>query len=132
MVFEPGLKVRGLTVSKTFQPSFVVTEKGTLLVFCQGRLFDGEDNEPKVILMNKSYDFGKSWEGVEVISSPMNFFTISPYSASMVGEEKISFLTCVGLKVTKEFYKDDFSKLKEATGIDIEDIGKDKASVLVK
>lgn len=101
-------------------------------MFCQGRLFDGEDNEPKVILMNKSYDFGKSWEGVEVISSPMNFFTISPYSASMVGEEKISFLTCVGLKVTKEFYKDDFSKLKEATGIDIEDIGKDKASVLVK
>ncbi|WP_339902301.1 sialidase family protein [uncultured Cyclobacterium sp.] len=132
MVFEPGLKVGGLTVSKTFQPSFVVTEKGTLLVFCQGRLFDGEDNEPKVILMNKSYDFGKSWEGVEVISSPMNFFAISPYSANIGGEEKISFLTCVGLKVTKEFYKNDFSKLKEATGIDIEDIGKDKASVLVK
>lgn len=130
MVFEPGLKVSKYKVSKTFQPSFVVSSKGTLLVFCQGRLFGGADNDPKVILMNKSYDFGNTWEGVEVISSPMNFFAISPYTSIIKGQEKISFLTCVGLKVTKKFYKNDLEKIKNETGIDIENIGKDKAAVL--
>ena len=113
MVFEPGIEVGKYKVSKTFQPSFVVTSKGTLLVFCQGRLFGGADNDPKVILMNKSHDYGKTWEGVEVLSSPMNFFAISPYSAIIDGNEKISFLTCVGLKVTKKFYKNDFEKIKK-------------------
>ena len=132
MVFEPGLKVGELKVSKTFQPSFVVTERGTLLVFCQGRLFAGADNDPKVILMNKSYDLGRTWQGVEVISKPMNFFAISPYSSIIDMKEKISFLTCVGLKVTKKFYMNDLTTVKEATGIDVEDIGIDKAAVLIK
>lgn len=132
MVFEPGLMVGDLKVSKTFQPSFVITSKGTLLVFCQGRLFSGGDNDPKVILMNKSYDYGTTWEGVEVLSSPMNFFAISPYSAEINGRERISFLTCVGLKVTKKFYKNDNSKIKGKTGIDIDVLGDDKAAVLCR
>ncbi len=132
MVFEPGIEVGKYKVSKTFQPSYVVTSKGTLLVFCQGRLFGGADNDPKVILMNKSHDYGKTWEGVEVLSSPMNFFAISPYSAIIDGNEKISFLTCVGLKVTKKFYKNDFEKIKRETGIDIHKIGADKAAVILK
>ena len=132
MVFEPGQKVGKYKVSKTFQPSFVVSSKGTLLAFCQGRLFAGGDNDPKVILMNKSYDYGQTWEGVEVLSSPMNFFAISPYTAVIDGQEKISFLTCVGLKVTKMFYKNDLEKIKKETGIDINEIGKDKAAVLCK
>ena len=103
MVFEPGMKVGKDQVRKTFQPSYVVYSKGTLLVFCQGRLFAGGDNDPKVILMNKSLDYGKTWEGVEVLSSPMNFFAISPYSSVVNGKERISFLTCVGLKVTKKY-----------------------------
>ena len=132
MVFEPGLEVGELKVSKTFQPSFVVTSKGTLLVFCQGRLYAGGDNDPKVILMNKSHDLGKTWEGVEVLSSPMNFFAISPYAAVIDGKERISFLTCVGLKVTKKFYNQDFAKIYEETGIDIKEIGDDKAAVLCR
>ena len=132
LVFEPGIKVGKYEVSKTFQPSFVVTSKGTLLVFCQGRLFGGADNDPKVILMNKSFDYGNTWVGAEVLSSPMNFFAISPYSSIIDGIEKISFLTCVGLKVTKKFYKNDFTKVKENTGIDIDKIGAERAAVLVK
>jgi sialidase-1 len=132
VVFEPGLKIGNVTVRKTFQPSFVVTSKGTLLVFCQGRLFAGADNDPKVILMNKSYDRGATWEGVEVLSSPRNFFAISPYTSVINGKEKISFLTCVGLKVTKQYYKHDYEAIKEATGIDIDEIGNKKAAVLCK
>lgn len=132
MVFEPGLKVGNQQVAKTFQPSYVVTSEGTLLVFCQGRLKEGGDNDPKVILMNKSYDLGKTWEGVEVLSSPMNFFAISPYTTVVDDQETISFLTCVGLKVTKAFYSNDLERVKEATGININDIGEDKAAVLTK
>lgn len=132
MVFEPGLKVGKDQVRKTFQPSYIVSSKGTLLVFCQGRLFAGADNDPKVILMNKSYDFGKTWEGVEVLSAPMNFFAISPYSAVINGKERISFLTCVGLKVTKKYYGNDHDLIKQKTGIDIGAIGDDKAAVLCR
>lgn len=132
MVFEPGIKVGDYKVSKTFQPSFTVTSKGTLLVFCQGRLFGGADNDPKVILMNKSHDLGVTWEGVEVLSAPMNFFAISPYSVIIDGHEKISFLTCVGLKVTKKFYQNDHAEIQKKTGINIDQVGKDKAAVLVK
>jgi sialidase-1 len=133
MVFEPGIKAKGLEVRKTFQPSYVVTSKGTLIVFCQGRLYAGADNDPKVILMNRSLDMGKTWEGVEVISNPMNFFAISPYvSVGPEGIEKVFFLTCVGLKVTKKFYEYDVDILRESTGIDLEEVGSDKAAVLCR
>jgi sialidase-1 len=131
MVFEPGIKVNDLEVRKTFQPSYVVTSKGTLIVFCQGRLYAGADNDPKVILVNRSLDMGKTWEGVEVISNPMNFFAISPYATiTDDGIEKISFLTCVGLKVTKKFYDHDVDLLRESTGIDLEEVGSEKTAVL--
>jgi len=132
MVFEPGLKIEKYKVKKTFQPSFVITSKGTLLVFCQGRLFAGADNDPKVILMNKSFDLGQTWEGVEVLSSPMNSFANSPYTSIINGKERISFLTCVGLKVTKDFYKNDFTVVKEKTGIDIKSVGDEKAAALCR
>jgi sialidase-1 len=131
-VFKPGLKVGSETVAKTFQPSFVVTSKGTMLVFCQGRLKNAGDNEVKVILMNSSRDYGKSWEGVRVLSSPMNHFAMSPYVSPTESGERISFLMCVGLKVTKAYYGNDFDLMKEKTGIDLVFVGKDKAAVLCR
>lgn len=132
LVFEPGLKIGDEAVCKTFQPSYVVTAKGTLLVFCQGRLKNGGDNEPKVILMNKSDDYGKTWDGVRVISAPMNHFAISAYTSPTESGERVSFLTCVGLKVTKGYYRNDFELLKEKTGIDLEVVGGEKASVICR
>lgn len=132
LVFQPGLKIGNETVAKTFQPSFVVTQKGTMLVFCQGRLQTGEDNGPKVILMNTSQDFGKTWQGVRVLSAPMNHFAMSPYSSPTSTGERISFLTCVGLKVTRKYYNNDDLLLKEKTGIDLEIVGKDKPAVLCR
>jgi len=132
MVFEPGLRIHNEEVCKTFQPSCVITSKGTLLVFCQGRLYSGADNDPKIILMNKSYDMGLTWEGVEVLSSPMNFFAISPYVAVINGKERVSFLTCVGLKVTKKYYDHDPELLREKTGIDLVEFGNDNAAVLCR
>jgi len=132
LVFKPGLKVGSETVAKTFQPSYVVSSKKTLLVFCQGRLKKAGDNEVKVILMNTSRDYGKTWDGVRVLSSPMNHFAMSPYVSSTESGERISFLTCVGLKVTKAYYGNDIDLLKEKTGIDLNIVGQDKAAVLCR
>lgn len=131
-VFKPGLKVGSETISKTFQPSYVVTSTNTLLVFCQGRLRRAGDNEVKVILMNSSRDFGLTWDGVRVLSSPMNHFAISPYVSPRKSGERISFLSCVGLKVTKAYYDNDPELLKEKTGIDVNIVGADKAAVLCR
>ncbi len=132
LVFKPGLKIGSEIVAKTFQPSYVVTSKGTMLVFCQGRLRKAGDNEVKVILMNTSRDHGNTWEGVRVLSSPMNHFAMSPYVSPTESGERISFLTCVGLKVTKTYYDNDFELMKEKTGIDLDIVGKDKAAVLCR
>jgi sialidase-1 len=48
------------------------------------------------------------------------------------GKERISFLTCIGLKVTKKFYDHDQVLIKTKTGIDIAKIGEDKAAVICK
>jgi sialidase-1 len=132
LAFQPGLKVGSETVAKTFQPSYVVSSKGTLFVFCQGRLRKAGDNEVKVILMNASRDYGRSWEGVRVLSSPMNHFALSPYASPTASGERLSFLTCVGLKVTKAYYGNDFGLVKKETGIDLDLVGKDKAAVLLR
>ncbi len=132
LVFQPGLQMGDETVAKTFQPSYVVTSKGTLLAFCQGRIQNAEDNEPKVVLMNTSRNYGKSWEGVRVLSGPMNHFAISAYTSPLEFGERISFLTCVGLRVTKEYYDHDYVRLKKETGIDLERVGEDKAAVLCR
>jgi sialidase-1 len=132
IVFSPGMEVGGEVVRKTFQPSYVVTSNGTTLAFCQGRLKEGGDNEVKVILMNKSSDFGRTWQGVEVLSGPMNHFAMSPWVAEVDGRERVSFLTCVGLKVTKEYYRYDYALMQESTGIDIGQVGRDKPAVLCR
>ena len=133
MVFKPGMKIGDIEIRKTFQPSFVVTSAGTLLVFCQGRLFAGADNDPKVILMNRSFDMGKTWEGVQVLSNPLNHFAISPWIQVLPdGKECISFLTCVGLRITRKFYDYDPDLLKKKTGIDLSVIGEDKAAVICR
>ena len=71
-VTQVTYKVGSETVAKTFRPSYVISCKKTLLVFCQGRLRNAGDNEVKVILMNTSRDYGRTWEGVRVLSSSMN------------------------------------------------------------
>lgn len=120
------------TIVKTFQPSFVVTGTGRLLVFCQGRLEQGADNQPKVILMNSSRDNGETWEGVRIISGRMNHFAISAWSTPTNKGERVSILVCVGLRVTEEVYEGDRRRMLEETGIDIDEVGADTASVLMR
>jgi len=130
-IFEPGLVVGNEKVKKVFNPSFVVSEEGSLLAFCQGRLRKGGDNELKVILMRRSPDLGKTWEDVQVLSNPINHFAVAPYKSTVNGKNRISFLTCIGLTVTKQFYQTS-EKLKSETGIDLDIIGDKTAGVIVR
>ena len=132
LLFQPGLKVGPETVTKTFQPSYVVSSQNTLLVFCQGRLRGAGDNEVKVILMKTSRDLGRTWEGVRVLCAPMNHFAMSPYLTPTAFGERISFLTCVGLQVTRTDDGGDAELMKEKTGINLEQVGSDKAAVLCR
>jgi len=132
LAFEPGLKIGKETVCRNFQPSFVVTSDGILLVFCQGRVGDGGDDDLKMILMNRSRDFGKTWEGARAISGAMNHFAISPYLSASESGETVSLLTCVDLNVTKQYYGDDYALLKESTGIDMEVVGVETPCVLCR
>jgi hypothetical protein len=131
LVFESGMEIGNESVSKTFQPSYVVTEDNNLLAFCQGRL-GGADNEPKVILMNRSRDWGRTWEGARAVTAPMNHFAISPYAARVDGHQRISLLTCVGLRVTREFYGQDPELMKDETGIDLSTVGDDTGYLLCR
>lgn len=129
---KPGLKVGADTVCRTFQPSFVVTREGVLFAFCQGRLKGGRDDDPKVILMSRSDDTGKTWGPARAISAPLTHFAISAYVRPEGASETLSVLTCVGLKGTKDFYNHDYARMADQTGVDINEVGEDAASVLCR
>ena len=46
--------------------------------------------------------------------------------------ETVSLLTCIGLKVTRDYYGHDAGRILDQTGIDIRDIGDEAASVLCR
>ena len=102
LAFEPGFDVNGQTVCRTFQPSYVVTGTDTLVAFCQGRLGDGHDDDPKVVLMSRSEDWGATWSAPKVVSGPMMHYAMSAYLSDQDGGERISVLTMVDLRGTEK------------------------------
>ncbi len=49
------------------RPAIAVTNKGTLLAFCQAHRYDAEDTGDIDILLRRSFDGGKSWEAPQVV-----------------------------------------------------------------
>jgi len=129
---KPGMKVGTETICRTFQPSFVVTREGVLFAFCQGRLKGGADDDPKVVLMNRSEDWGKTWGQVRAVSAPLTHFAVTAYIRPEGAAERLSVLTGVGMTGTKEFYNHDYARMKDETGIDLEEVGPETASVLCR
>jgi sialidase-1 len=64
-VFEP---IPGQYASMRI-PALVVTKKGTLLAFCEGRITSASDWADMNLLMRRSIDGGKTWEPAVVIAS---------------------------------------------------------------
>ena len=62
--FESGLN--GYAAFR--QPALVISDKGTVLAFCQGRL-DGHEDEGDIdVVLRRSFDNGKTWEKMQVIA----------------------------------------------------------------
>jgi len=50
-------------------PALVVTKKGTLLAFCEGRINSANDYGDMDILMRRSIDGGNTWEAIKVVAA---------------------------------------------------------------
>jgi sialidase-1 len=132
LVFESGFEVDGEVVCRTFQPSYVVTRDGMLIAFCQGRLRDGRDDDPKMILTSRSADGGATWSPANIVSGRMNHYAMSAYLSDRNGRERISVLTMVDLRVTEDIYEKDYDKMLAQAGIDIDAVGRDTPMVLCR
>ncbi len=62
IVFDPGQ-----AYATTRIPAMVVTRKGTILAFCEGRLSGSGDWAAIDILFRRSTDGGKTWEGMKTL-----------------------------------------------------------------
>jgi sialidase-1 len=63
IVFEPGGEYASMRI-----PALVLTQKGTLLAFCEGRIGTASDWADMDLLLRRSLDGGKSWEAPLVIA----------------------------------------------------------------
>lgn len=64
VVFEPGGEYASMRI-----PALVMTKKGTLLAFCEGRIGTSSDWADMDLLMRRSTDKGKTWNPNQVIAS---------------------------------------------------------------
>ena len=53
-------------------PAMVITEKGTILAFCEGRKDEGGDSGNIDILLKRSFDNGKTWTKQQIIWDDTN------------------------------------------------------------
>lgn len=67
LVFEPG----GIYASMRI-PALVITKKGTLLAFCEGRIGTASDWADMDMIMKRSRDGGKTWEAPVVIAAKVS------------------------------------------------------------
>lgn len=129
MVFKTGFEIDGELVCRTFQPSFVVSKTGRVFAFCQARLKEGRDDDPKVPVFTYSDDEGETWADPRPVSKPMNHFAISAYVGDGDDGERISFTCVVDLRVTENYYDRDYDRMKSETGIDIDAVGRETPMV---
>lgn len=73
VVFEPSGDYAAMRI-----PALVLTQKGTLLAFCEGRIGNASDTTDMDMLMRRSTDGGKSWEPAIVIAPRQTGATSNP------------------------------------------------------
>src|SRR5574337_866567 len=64
IVFEPDA-----LYTSTRIPALVMTPKGTLLAFCEGRIGTASDWADMNLLLRRSTDGGKTWQPIQIIDS---------------------------------------------------------------
>lgn len=64
IVFEPNA-----VYASTRIPALVLTPKGTLLAFCEGRIGTASDWADMNLIMRRSIDGGKTWQAIQILDS---------------------------------------------------------------
>jgi len=64
VVFEPNS-----IYTSTRIPALVITQKGTLLAFCEGRIGTASDWADMNLIMRRSVDGGKTWQPIRILDS---------------------------------------------------------------
>lgn len=59
-------------------PALVVSKKGTILAFCEGRKFSTDDAGKIDIVLKRSFDHGKSWQEMQSVVSEDNMTCGNP------------------------------------------------------
>ncbi|NWK54150.1 exo-alpha-sialidase [Verrucomicrobiaceae bacterium N1E253] len=92
MIMKAGTMISDYNIQGTFQPSFTVAANGDYLVFTQGRIDSDADKAPKVLLMVRSRDGGKTWSPPTIIAKPKgSFFCVNSFTDSKTGQIHVLF-----------------------------------------
>jgi sialidase-1 len=73
VVFEPSGKYAAMRI-----PALVLSQKGTLLAFCEGRIGSASDTTDMDMLLRRSTDGGKTWERAIIVAPHIKGATSNP------------------------------------------------------
>ena len=132
LAFEPGFEVHGEVVSRTFQPSYVVTRDGVLIAFCQGRLRGRPRRRSEGDSDEQEQRLGRDVVASEGVSGRITHYAVSAYLSERDGRERVSVLSMVDLRGTENIYDKDYGEMREQSGIDIDAVGRDTPMVLCR
>ncbi len=92
-------------------PAMVVTNKGTILAFCEGRKFTGRDTDDIDTMLRRSTDGGKTWTGQQIVSEMGGDVAGNPTAVVDRDSGKIwLFNTWNSVKVSEEGTRAGFGK----------------------
>lgn len=128
---SPAFTHHDLPLLAAFNPAFVITSSGTMLAFAEGRLGCSHDAALKTVLINRSRDLGRTWEGMEALTVPGCHFGPRPYAFVTDGRERIGVLvvhTPYGLNQQRS----DVSQWLDQLEIDPADMRPNAACVVIR
>jgi|GEM_PF-2355935 len=126
-----GFECQGIPLAAAFNPAFTITSRGTMLAFAEGRLGSSHDDAPKTVLVNRSDNWGRTWEGMRALTMPGCHFGPRPYIIEKDGRERICVLVTFSCSHLKQQYSEE-TQWREVLGIGSEGPCPNAVSVVVR
>lgn len=126
-----GFEYHGQPLAAAFNPAFTLTSRGTMMAFAEGRLGSSHDDAPKTVIINRSNDFGHTWEGMRALTVPGCHFGPRPYVFEKNGCERACVLVVFSRYHLKQKYPDE-SRWGDLLGIDFAGLHPRAVSIVVR
>jgi sialidase-1 len=75
-------------------PALAVTTRGTVLAFCEARQFTGRDSDQIDLFLRRSYDGGRTFDGVQVVATQRDWVCGNPAPIVDVDTGTVWLLFC--------------------------------------